>query len=64
MGVSSNGEYNIEQGLLFSYPVNIKNGEWSVVDNLSIDEFAREKLALTQDELIKEKNDALDECKD
>ena len=64
MGVSSNGEYVIEKGLLYSYPVRITNRDWTVVDGLTIDEFAREKMAATEDELVKEKNDAMEECSD
>lgn len=40
MGVVSNGEYGIEAGLVYSYPVTTVAGEWTVVQGLTIDEFS------------------------
>lgn len=31
MGVISDGSYDIPPGLLYSYPVTCKDGEWSIV---------------------------------
>lgn len=59
MGVISDGSYGIEKGLVFSYPVKIKNGSYSIVQGLNIDDWSREMLEKTQKELIEEKNDAL-----
>jgi len=55
----SDGSYNIEKGLVFSYPVRIQNGQISIVQGLEIDNWSREMLDKTQQELIEEKNDAL-----
>lgn len=55
MGVYSDGSYNVPAGLIYSFPVTCRNGEWSIVQGLSIDEFSRKKLDLTAEELSEEK---------
>ena len=64
MGVISNGEYGIEEGLMYSYPVTIKDKKWTIVTGLEIDDFARAKMDLTATELSEEKVMALDTCSD
>ncbi len=59
MGVISDGSYDIEKGLVYSYPVNIKNGKVTIVQGLKIDDWSRDLLDKTQKELVEEKNDAL-----
>lgn len=50
--------------LFFSYPLTIKdNGDYEVVPNLSISDWARSKMELTEKELIEEQNMALEICK-
>ncbi|XP_047950614.1 malate dehydrogenase, cytoplasmic [Salvia hispanica] len=56
MGVYSDGSYNVPAGLIHSFPVTCKNGEWSIVQGLSIDEFSRKKLDATAQELSEEKS--------
>lgn len=34
-------------GLVFSFPVTISDGEWTIVKGLELNEFAKEKIALT-----------------
>nr|GEV79482.1 malate dehydrogenase [Tanacetum cinerariifolium] len=55
MGVYSDGSYNVPAGLIYSFPVTCRNGEWSIVQGLSIDKFSRKKLDLTAEELTDEK---------
>ncbi|KGN61598.1 malate dehydrogenase, cytoplasmic [Cucumis sativus] len=55
MGVYSDGSYNVPAGLIYSFPVTCRDGEWSIVQGLSIDEFSRKKLDLTAEELTEEK---------
>lgn len=55
MGVYSDGSYNVPAGLIYSFPVTCRNGEWTIVQGLSIDEFSRKKLDLTAEELSEEK---------
>lgn len=64
MAVPSDGSYGVEPGLIFSFPVTIcpQTKEWKIVQGLQLDDFAKEKLAITQKELIEERNDALEVC--
>ncbi|KAI3898628.1 hypothetical protein MKW98_000741 [Papaver atlanticum] len=55
MGVYSDGSYDVPAGLIYSFPVTCKNGEWSIVQGLSIDDFSRNKLNKTAEELSEEK---------
>ncbi|KAK7854038.1 malate dehydrogenase [Quercus suber] len=55
MGVYSDGSYNVPAGLIYSFPVTCRNGEWTIVQGLSIDELSRKKLDLTAEELTEEK---------
>ncbi|KAE8734143.1 malate dehydrogenase [Hibiscus syriacus] len=55
MGVYSDGSYNVPAGVIYSFPVTCKNGEWTIVQGLAIDEFSRKKLDLTGAELTEEK---------
>jgi malate/lactate dehydrogenase len=59
MGLISDGSYDIEKGLVFSYPVRIKNGKISIVQGLKLDDWSREMIDKTQKELLEEKNDAV-----
>jgi malate/lactate dehydrogenase len=59
MGLISDGSYDIEKGLVFSYPVQVKNGKISIVQGLKLDDFSREMIDKTQKELVEEKNDAV-----
>ncbi len=57
-GVDSNDNpYGIEEGLVFSFPCRSKgNGDCEVVEGLLIDSFLKEKMALTQKELMEERD--------
>ncbi|KAG0449922.1 hypothetical protein HPP92_027029 [Vanilla planifolia] len=55
MGVYSDGSYSIPAGLIYSFPVTCRNGEWSIVQGLPIDEFSRNKMDSTAEELTEEK---------
>nr|GMD62103.1 malate dehydrogenase, cytoplasmic-like isoform X1 [Ipomoea batatas] len=55
MGVYSDGSYGIPPGLMYSFPVTCKNGEWSIVEGLKINAFSREKMDASARELIEEK---------
>ena len=47
------------QGVVYSFPVTSKNGKWSIVQGLSIDDFSSGKLKATGEELVEEKQLAL-----
>jgi len=55
MGVPSDGSYGIPEGLVYSFPVTCKNGDYSIVQGLEIDEFSQSKMDATQKELEEEK---------
>jgi malate dehydrogenase len=56
MGVLSDGSYGIEKGLIYSFPVRTKNGEWEIVQGLEIDPFSQEKMTATEKELGEERD--------
>ncbi|AXI03344.1 malate dehydrogenase [Aquirhabdus parva] len=56
MGVYSDGSYGIEQGLIYSFPVTTKDGDWSIVQGLPISDFSREKMTATEKELAEERD--------
>ncbi len=56
MAVPSDGSYGIPEGLVYSFPVTCTNGEWSIVQGLSIDEYSRAKMTATQRELEEERD--------
>jgi len=62
MGVFSDGSYNTPVGVMFSFPVTIKNGQWSIVKGLTMSSFAMEKLAETGKELCEERDEAMAVC--
>jgi malate dehydrogenase len=56
MGVYSDGSYGITEGLIYSFPVTCKDGDWSIVNDISINEFSKKKMELTEVELVEEKD--------
>uniref|UniRef100_A0A1I7XI48 Microsomal epoxide hydrolase n=1 Tax=Heterorhabditis bacteriophora TaxID=37862 RepID=A0A1I7XI48_HETBA len=66
MAVPSDGSYGVPQGLIFSFPVTIDGStkEWKIVQGLELDEFAKEKMAITTKELEEEREEALKACDD
>jgi malate dehydrogenase len=56
MAVVSDGSYGITKGLIYSFPVTTKNGDYQIVQGLSIDEFSRAKMLATQKELEEERD--------
>ena len=58
MAVPSDGSYGIEEGLIYSFPVQCKGGDYSIVQGLPIDDFSRARMTATENEL-KEERDAI-----
>jgi malate dehydrogenase len=56
MGLPSDGSYGIEKGLIYSFPVTVSDGQFSIVQGLDINEFSREKMRLTEVELNEERD--------
>lgn len=55
MGVASDGSYGVKPGIVYSYPVTCKNGEYAIVPGLNINDFSREKMQATERELREER---------
>ncbi|KFB39858.1 hypothetical protein ZHAS_00007231 [Anopheles sinensis] len=62
MGVISDGSYGAPKDIVFSFPVQIQNRQWKIVQGLSVDEFTRSKLDVTAKELLEEKEEAMAVC--
>ncbi|WP_426562774.1 malate dehydrogenase [Angustibacter sp. McL0619] len=56
MAVVSDGSYGVPEGLIYSYPVVTKNGDWEIVQGLEIDDFSRAKMDATAAELVEERD--------
>ncbi len=56
MCLSSNGEYGVDKGLIFSYPCRTEGGKVKVVEGIKHNEFGQEKFKLTLDELRGERD--------
>ncbi|HKT74709.1 MAG TPA: malate dehydrogenase [Steroidobacteraceae bacterium] len=56
MAVPSDGSYGIREGVIYSYPVTVKNGEYQIVQGLNIDEFSRKRMDATDAELREERD--------
>jgi malate dehydrogenase len=56
LAVVSHGEYGAPEGLVFGYPVVSRGGEWSVEEGLHHSPFASERIKVTTDELLGERD--------
>lgn len=55
VGICSDGQYGIEPGLIYSYPIKSDGTKLSVVEGLEINEFSQQKIKETEAELLEEK---------
>jgi malate dehydrogenase len=56
MGVYSAGNsYGIDEDIIFSFPIVCENGEWTQISGLEVSDFSRQRLAITEKELLDEK---------
>jgi malate dehydrogenase len=60
MAVPSDGSYGIKEGVIYSYPVTIKDGNYEIVQGLSVDEFSRKRMDATDKELREERDGVKD----
>jgi malate dehydrogenase len=56
MAIQSDGSYGIEEGLMYSFPVTVRDGEISIVRGLDINEFSRNRMQITEQELKQERD--------
>ncbi len=55
MAVASDGSYGVPEGLVSSFPVTVKDGQWTIVQGLEIDDFSRGKIDASVAELVEER---------
>jgi malate dehydrogenase len=55
LAVVSRGEYGVPEGLQFGFPVRSDGTTWSVAEGFDLDDFAKEKLRVTTEELESER---------
>ncbi len=56
MVVCSDGSYDVPEGLMSSFPVTTAAGEWSIVPDLTINDFSRQRIDASVAELAEERD--------
>jgi malate dehydrogenase len=56
MAVPSPGAYDVEEGLISSFPVTTRNGDWEIVEGLELSDFSKERIEATVNELKEERD--------
>jgi malate dehydrogenase len=54
--VPSDGSYDVDEGLISSFPCVSQDGEWKVVEGLELNDFSRERVEATVQELREERD--------
>lgn len=60
MAVISDGSYGVPEGLISSFPVTTKDGNWTIVQGLEIDDFSRGRIDKSTAELADERKAVTD----
>jgi malate dehydrogenase len=60
MAVISDGSYGVPEGLISSFPVTTKGGDWSIVPGLDINDFSRSRIDKSTAELADERSAVTD----
>ena len=55
MAIPSDGSYGVPEGVISSFPVTCSNGSYEIVQGLEIDQFSRQKIDASADELVSER---------
>ena len=56
MAIPSDGSYGIPEGIISSFPVTCKDGDYEIVQGLEIDDFSRGRIDTSADELVSERD--------
>ena len=56
VAVCSDGSYGVEKGLICSFPIRSKGGQWQIVQNVPLNDFSRAKIDASVNELKEEKS--------
>ena len=57
LAVVSRGEYGAPEGLQFGFPVRSTGDTWSVVEGIEHDAFAQDRIRITTEELVAERDE-------
>jgi malate dehydrogenase len=60
MAVPSDGSYDVAEGIVYSFPVRCSRGRYEIVQGLEISEFGRERMRVTEAELLEERDGVRD----
>ncbi len=55
MAVPAEGSYGIEEGIIYSYPVVCRNGDYEIVQGLEVNDFSRQRMQASEIELREER---------
>jgi len=55
MGIPSDGSYGIAPGVIYGYPVTVKDGKYTIVQDLPVSDFSRARMDATDKELREER---------
>jgi malate dehydrogenase len=56
VALCSDGSYDVEKGLVSSFPVRVRGGKWEIVQGLPLNDFSRAKIDASIAELKEEKS--------
>jgi malate dehydrogenase len=56
MAIPSDGSYDVDEGLISSFPVTCKNGVYQIVQGLEVNDFSRSRIEATVNELEQERD--------
>jgi malate dehydrogenase len=55
VAVCTPGDYGIQKGLIFSYPIRSDGKKWEIVQNVPLNDFSKGRIAATENELKEER---------
>ncbi|TAL59526.1 MAG: malate dehydrogenase [Legionella sp.] len=56
MCLASQGQYGVDEGLIFSFPCRRENGELKVIDSLTLNDYGRSRFDITLNQLRQERD--------
>lgn len=56
MGVVSDGSYDIPEGIVYSFPVHVGAGHYTIAQGITVDDFSRSRMQATLKELEEERD--------
>jgi malate dehydrogenase len=56
MAIPSPGAYDVDEGIISSFPCRCRDGQWEIVEGLDVPDFSRERIDRTVAELISERD--------